>query len=146
MKKAAGGDATMSLKELLFSFRGRIGRQTFWIATLSLSLLVTLLGAAFQIGFDAIVPFDLQYRLPAPPIMFLGTIGLLAAWSVLAVQAKRWHDIGKSAWWMLVNLVPAAGPVVVFVMCGLLPGSEDTNRFGDSTTSLKRSGVPHAGT
>jgi uncharacterized membrane protein YhaH (DUF805 family) len=47
---------------------------------------------------------------------------------------------------MLVNLVPAAGPVVVFVMCGLLPGSADTNRFGDSTKFLKRSGVSHAGT
>lgn len=29
------------------------------------------------------------------------------------IQARRFHDIGKSAWWMLLNLYPIAGWILV---------------------------------
>ncbi len=47
----------------------------------------------------------------------------------LAVTVRRLHDIDKSAWWLLIVLVPMVGSIVLLVfMC--LPGTQGRNRFG----------------
>ena len=52
-------------------------------------------------------------------------------WIGLAVQAKRWHDQDKSAWWILINFVPFVGGLIVLIMCGFIAGTPGPNRFGD---------------
>ncbi|WP_366074962.1 DUF805 domain-containing protein [Phenylobacterium sp.] len=46
----------------------------------------------------------------------------------LAVQFRRLHDIDRSAWWVLLNLIPLLGALVLFVF-HLLPGTPGPNRF-----------------
>ena len=65
--------------------------------------------------------------------------GLLFLWPALAIQAKRWHDVDKSAWWILINLVPAVGGLIALVFNGFVAGTPATNRFGPAP-----SGRPHA--
>jgi uncharacterized membrane protein YhaH (DUF805 family) len=55
---------------------------------------------------------------------------LLFLWPALAIQAKRWHDVDKSAWWILINLVPAVGGLVSLVFNGFIAGTPGPNRFG----------------
>src|SRR5688572_1235434 len=103
---------------LYFSFQGRIGRQTFWLATLPI-LLITL---------SPILALD---RLGSEKTEFyINLLSLMFIWPSLAIQAKRWHDRDKSAWWILINLVPLVGWIWVLVENGFLRGTIGTNEYG----------------
>lgn len=111
-------DADAPLPWLLFSFQGRIGRGTWWrwgvFAMIGLWLviaaLLTIAGVA-QARAESVA-------------------NLLLLWPTLALSAKRWHDRDKSAWWLLVNLVPLVGWLWALVENGGLRGSAGGNRFG----------------
>lgn len=47
-----------------------------------------------------------------------------------AAQARRLHDAEKSAWWLLLHLIPLAGLAVVIV-CALLEPTPGPNKYGD---------------
>jgi uncharacterized membrane protein YhaH (DUF805 family) len=51
-------------------------------------------------------------------------------WPSLAVQAKRWHDINKSALWLLINVIPIAGPLWALIENGFIPDTNGPNRYG----------------
>lgn len=108
----------MDLTALLFSFRGRINRKPYW-KCICAALLADMVLSIAAAPFDEFIQGAVQ-------------VGLLAAlaWPMLALQAKRWHDRGKSAWWLLINLVPYAGALWVFIECGFLPGTAGGNRYG----------------
>ena len=48
----------------------------------------------------------------------------------LAAGARRLHDIGRSAWWLLVGLIPVAGPLVLLYWF-VQPGEPAANAYGD---------------
>jgi len=48
---------------------------------------------------------------------------------MLAVAVRRLHDNDKSAWWVLLSLVPVLGSIALIVLL-CLPGTQGTNRFG----------------
>lgn len=56
---------------------------------------------------------------------------IIVLWPALAVQAKRWHDLNKSAWHILVNLIPLIGPIWAFIQTGFIPGTPGLNRYGN---------------
>ena len=102
----------------LLSFKGRLNRAPF----LAFNLVVTMIyfGLIFALGREE-------------PLSEETTVVFMAAfllWPSLAVQAKRWHDINKSAWFILFNLIPF-GVIVTFLVNALLPGTNGPNRFGD---------------
>ena len=63
----------------------------------------------------------------------VGPIGVVYAIAVfvpgLAVSVRRLHDIGKSGWYLLINLIPIAGPIwfLVLVCLDSQPGD---NAYG----------------
>ena len=120
-----GGPAgeKQELKQLLFSFKGRLSRQPFWLY--SLALLVAF-GLAFVIG-GALGGVGLVILLPAY---------FFYVWASLAMQVKRWHDRDKSGWWVLLGLVPVIGTIWVFVEVGCLRGTAGANNFGGDPTDL----------
>lgn len=106
------------LRTLLLGFRGRLARKPFWlygVVGVSLAQLIAyaLLGIAGvgERAADAIST-------------------LLVVWPGLAISVKRWHDRGKSGWWVLINLIPLVGIVWTIVECGFLRGTPGPNRFG----------------
>jgi uncharacterized membrane protein YhaH (DUF805 family) len=70
--------------------------------------------------------------------MAMMVAGLLFLWPALAIQAKRWHDVDKSAWWILINLVPAVGGLVALVFNGFIAGTPGANRFGPAAAGQAR--------
>jgi len=85
------------------NFGGRSRRKEFWIFYLinvaisyGLQFIAVPLGTA---GMIISVLFSLAILVPA-----------------LAVGARRMHDIGKSGWWMLINLVPLIGTIWFIVL------------------------------
>ena len=105
----------MSVKEILFSFKGRISRSTYWYAGLGLTV----------VNFICIfVIVQLSNELAIALCAFW-------LWPSLAICAKRWHDRDKSAWWLLIGFIPLVGPFWVLIECGFLKGTHGSNRFGE---------------
>ena len=107
------------LRWLLLRFDGRIGRRTWW-----------LWGVAAMLGL--VIYFTVTLRVAgASPKVAEGLVNILLVWPALALTAKRWHDRGKSAWWVLVMLIPGIGWLWTLIECGFLKGTPGANRFGD---------------
>jgi uncharacterized membrane protein YhaH (DUF805 family) len=119
-----------------FNFSGRVTRLTWWMGHFGsfIALGVTMLvistvfagdplsrtGEAGLASSDEIGPFGL--------IVF--SIAVLAyLWFNLSLNAKRWHDRDKSAWWMLISLIPLIG-IWALIENGFLRGTQGPNRFG----------------
>jgi uncharacterized membrane protein YhaH (DUF805 family) len=112
-------------QKILFSFEGRIGRGTYWLATLALIVAAGVLTFA---------PFLLNSEAAAVLLLVLSQfIWLLSLWPILAVGAKRLHDRNKSGWWLLVFwLLPFA---LVCVGLGIVLFDDPrTGRSGDFLT------------
>jgi uncharacterized membrane protein YhaH (DUF805 family) len=138
--------------QMLFSFRGRLHRAPYWVATLALMLMLV-------VGF--LVTFIVTARASSIGEGLLGLAVVMAVllvthipplWIALAVGAKRLHDRNKSAWWLLLfYLAPAllnlaaekaAGSGVAFTVAGIavsiwalvelgvLRGTAGPNRYG----------------
>jgi uncharacterized membrane protein YhaH (DUF805 family) len=106
------------LRHLLFSFEGRIGRRTWW-----------LWGVGAMLGMVIYLTVTLRVAGASPKVTD-GLVNLLLVWPAVALAAKRWHDRGKSAWWVLVMLIPGIGWLWTLIECGMLKGTPGANRFG----------------
>jgi uncharacterized membrane protein YhaH (DUF805 family) len=115
---------TMSLVQLYFSFSGRIGRRTYWLKGFLPLVVLSVIGGIIA----GLVPTSNQY--PGGP-MILWRLFLL--WPSLALTVKRWHDLDKSGWWVLIGLIPIVGMIWTFLETGFLKGTEGPNRFGLKT-------------
>ena len=63
-------------------------------------------------------------------------IVLAAVWIGLAVGVKRYHDRGKSGWWVLIALVPVIGGLWYLIECGFLRGTIGPNAYGPDLAAL----------
>ncbi|WP_020408338.1 DUF805 domain-containing protein [Hahella ganghwensis] len=116
--------AKLTIMQILFSFTGRIGRKTYWLTALGMT--VGMMVIAFILGFIlAVMGVDEQ----AMNILFL-VLYIPIIWISLALQVKRWHDRDKSGWWFLINFIPVIGFIWALVENGFLPGDTGANRFG----------------
>jgi uncharacterized membrane protein YhaH (DUF805 family) len=134
-----------------FSFSGRANRQRYWLTALAIFGLFFV--SALVAGVLSLVP------LVGPVVAIVLWLALLTAG--VANGARRLHDRGKSAWWLLVFLgvptifsIPAAivkadpsvgaqalGSLIAvlglpfsiwgFVVMGCLKGTDGPNKYGD---------------
>ena len=128
LKSAAGMHSGTG--RLLFLFRGRVRRQFFWIVWLTLV-------AVNSVAWVIATTLTTKNR----TVDSLGTGAIVAAlclllwflvsfWISLATQVKRWHDLDKSGWWVLIGLIPVIGGIWALVETGFLKGTVDSNQFG----------------
>ncbi len=109
----------MDWNYLFTSFEGRINRQPFWIGTIILWV-INWVAAGIFFGLFGENIGNILY----------GIVALIMVYPSLAIGVKRWHDRGKSGWWMLIVLVPLVGAIWYLIECGILRGTEGENRFG----------------
>ena len=55
----------------------------------------------------------------------------LSWWVSLAISVKRWHDRGKSGWWVLIGFIPIIGGLWALIETGFLGGDPGPNQYGD---------------
>lgn len=116
--------------ELFLSMDGRIGRGKFWLGILGLIVAYLILSSILFIS--GLMSVDPETGMPMGSGYWIGSFILAAAiiWPSLCIYGKRFHDRDKSAWWVLIGLVPLVGPIWLLIECGLLQGSDGANRFG----------------
>ncbi|MGA8277894.1 MAG: DUF805 domain-containing protein [Rhodanobacteraceae bacterium] len=117
----------MSWKSLLFSFEGRVGRGPYW-ALVVLSLLV--FGGLSVLSVMSALNASDPTTAGGGVSLAMTVLSLAFLWPALAIQAKRWHDVDKSAWWILIALVPVVGGLIALVFNGFIAGTPGANRFG----------------
>jgi uncharacterized membrane protein YhaH (DUF805 family) len=119
---------------LFLSYSGRIGRLTFWVATLVLTL--AELGAMWMLALAA---KDLLLAAETDPavreqlfthfLLPVLIVGVLFLYPTYAIYAKRWHDRDKSGWWSLIGFVPLIGGLWLLIELGFLSGTEGPNAY-----------------
>jgi len=102
-------------------FEGRAQRTEYWMFVLFNAIALFIL-YILAIAVHALIVLYILYAL-----------GVLLP--SLAVGFRRLHDIDKSAWWLLIGLVPFIGGIVLLVFA-CLPGTPGPNRFGPDPKSL----------
>ena len=110
-----------SLKELFFTYEGRLNRKRYLLRGLALGL----------------VGFLVFYLMTAAAFM---TENVLVAFADVVVYAiifvssfmlsiRRLHDMGKPGWWVAILFVPVVGIILSLVML-FKKGTEGANEYG----------------
>jgi uncharacterized membrane protein YhaH (DUF805 family) len=108
------------------AFSGRARRAEYWYYTLFLIIAWILASVAdMLLGVTIDGPNGVSSGLGAFTIILsLGT--LLPS---LGVLVRRLHDTDRSAWWLLLYLIPLIGPLVMLVFL-VLKGTDGENQYG----------------
>lgn len=122
------GTAIKSFWTNYVNFKGRARRSEYWF--IALFLFLTNLGATIVDG--AVFATDVDFFLETSG---WGPVGVLWSLAVflpsLAVIVRRLHDTGRSAWWLLIALVPIAGLIVLFIFT-VFDSDSGENKYGES--------------
>ena len=108
----------MTLGELYLSVNGRISRSTLWLKYVLPVVIIDVI-VAIVAGAS-----------PKTGNTISLIVGLILIWPGIAVSVKRWHDRDKSAWWLIVQLIPVIGWIWALIELGFLKGTDGPNRFG----------------
>ena len=101
---------------------GRASRREYWT--------FTLINAAIYIGLSIIGAMISGPRSESNQFQCLvGIFNPAALIPSIMVGIRRLHDIGRSGWWMLLNLAPCVGALVLLVFF-LQPGDIGANQYG----------------
>jgi uncharacterized membrane protein YhaH (DUF805 family) len=114
----------MSLNKILFSFNGRIGRKTFWL------FVVPVVLVSLAVNYLSLWLLKNEFFWPASILLIAWLVSL--CWVMLAIQVKRWHDLDRSGWMVLINAIPYLGILAALGFLGFFKGSVGNNRFGAS--------------
>ncbi len=118
-------DGNRPLSWLLFSFEGRIPRSTWWGASIALSVI----GVALEFAVASGARGGAENGSPGLTLVLLLWL-LVSFWMGIALNAKRWHDRGKTGWMTLVLLIPFLGWLWALVELGFLKGTSGSNAYG----------------
>lgn len=104
-----------------FEIRGRSRRKEYWLYTLFI-IVMTIILLVVDSAFELYIDEDTG---------MLSTLFLLATFiTSFTVTIRRFHDIGKSGWWILLNFIPFIGTIVIFVFT-VLNSEPKTNAYGE---------------
>lgn len=103
-------------------FSGRIGRGEFLLGIVTTAILLSL-GLYIARSTENIVKLVFIV-----PVIFLVTF----QYSLLA---RRLHDLGKSGWWSLVNLIPVIN-IAFLAYLVFAKGENGKNRYGKKSPSM----------
>lgn len=101
-------------------FGGRARRKEYWMFILVNLVLTGVLG---------VLDSMLGLRIAEDEGMLTTLYGVLIFLPWWAVQFRRLHDTDRSAWWLLLLLIPIVGWIVILIF-NCQDGTPAENRFG----------------
>ena len=117
------------MKNKYATFTGRARRKEFWmyflvvaIIEIALSIILSILGLIGGV-FVIIGSFI--------TVLF----GLVIIIPTLALWMRRLHDTGKSGWWLLINIIPVVGSIVLLIFA-LLDSQPGDNKYGPNPKGM----------
>lgn len=113
-----------------FDFEGRSTRTEYF----AFSILTTLVYVFLVIVLALSGPNEPGGDMGGMGILAVGMMVMFWIGSLiptLAVMARRFHDQGRTAWMLLLGLIPYAGGLILLVFM-FLSGDEGTNAYGEN--------------
>lgn len=101
-------------------FQGRARRSEYWYWV----LFIVLVSIGLALVDGAIFGFDETDIAVFGPIFSLATFV-----PSLSVGFRRMHDIGRTAWWLLIGLIPIIGTIII-IYWFVQPGQPNDNQYG----------------
>jgi uncharacterized membrane protein YhaH (DUF805 family) len=135
---------------IMFSFQGRISRGEYWrinawiIATYGVycvALVVMLLNYSKVLLFLSNTNYSGLARvggwLSLVILTIIVTLTMLVVPFVVSIPSsvRRFHDIDKSGWWLLVTFIPFIGAIPSY-QCWCSEGTKGPNRFGPDPLTI----------
>jgi len=109
-------------------FSGRAQRKEFWMFYL-------------YNGIVGIIAYPLIDGTKSAILSYIYLLYILVIITpALAVEFRRFHDTGRSGWWVLINLVPFVGWIIALILLAFDSQPSD-NRYGPNPKSLSQSAV-----
>lgn len=106
------------------NFKDRTNRKDFWMAILFIFLITLVINIIFP-GTTETASGSFSYSASAVASIW----SLVTFLPSLAMFVRRLHDINKSGWWVLLELIPIVGIIVLLVF--YCSKSVDTdNKYG----------------
>ena len=103
-------------------FSGRAKREEFWMFVL-FNLIFSLVASLIDLGIGILTFTVFGWCL----LSLIYSLAVLIPG--LAVSVRRLHDVGKSGWYLLINLIPIAGPIW-FLILACTDSQAGENQYG----------------
>ncbi|MFK8250602.1 DUF805 domain-containing protein [Ancylobacter terrae] len=113
------------------SFEGRATRSEYWwwvVFSVAVNWITGLIDVVMFGPFSLLVYGELRMFTPISTL-----VGLALIIPSLAVGARRFHDMDRSGWWLLIGF-SGIGAVVIFFWF-MMKGTDGPNRFGPDPLS-----------
>jgi len=111
-----------------FDFQSRAARSEYWFWVLFV-FLVNIGGSVVDAGLFGNVD---------GPVSAVALLALLIPG--LAYAVRRFHDLGRTGWWVLLMLVPVIGQIAVLIWF-VQPGDEGPNDYGPDRLAIEPGGA-----
>jgi len=135
----------------MFDFRGRASRREFFLFHLIGVCVIfapLLLFASFDLRSETGQPGGPLPTAVAIPLIIFGVLYTIVEFGIIvaffAVAARRLHDQGKSAWFMLTGFIPLIGWIFTLVWI-FTPGNDYENEYGVDPREADLSTVQYEG-
>lgn len=112
-------EAIISCLNKYFQFSGRASRSEYWYYQLFVLL-------CFGLFFAFLAAIESPHPLVSLAVILVFLAAVIPQWTA---AVRRLHDTDRSGWWLLIQVVPWIGPVVLLVLLCLRP-TPGRNRFG----------------
>ncbi len=105
-------------------FKGRANRKEYWYFIFVNFIIVFIVGSIE--GYTKGLNYVESYNNSGIIVIFYGLAVLVP---VITVSVRRLHDINKNGWWVLINLIPYIGGIVLLIFM-IHKGDSYNNRYG----------------
>lgn len=105
------------------NFNGRSSRSEYWWFALAMFILCFILRLILGDGTVGAV--------------ISGVINLALLLPGLGLSVRRMHDINKSGWWVLINLIPLVG-WIIFIIWAAKDSDPTPNQYGPVPNLVQR--------
>ena len=113
-----------SIKDMFFSYRGRLNRKPFILRGLLLSVLSSVMSTVMTEMTEA--SSTVMHLLALLPLILMVVLSV----GTFMLIIRRWHDLGKSGWLSLLMLIPLLN-LLVLIFLWVKKGTDGPNAYGD---------------
>ena len=109
------------------SFRGRIGRQVYWLAWIGVDAII----GAILFSSD-ILTVDMEtgaFQMDGGSELF-SLIFMISLVLQVIISVKRLHDFGFSGYYAVVLMIPTVNFIAALAL-GFIPGKAGPNQYGE---------------
>lgn len=124
---------TRAMTSYYFNFSGRARRREYWGFSVFPLVIFLFLVLLLFMSFVGRSPYE------GPSPLFWVAVGLMVIFGVamiipgIAVQVRRFHDLGQSGWWVLllfvIGMIPYVG-FIAYIVLGCIDSQPNQNKYG----------------